>query len=380
MLSNYYQATSGDKNADLQEMALKSHLFISFFEPEQALRLCEIAIIEYFPTQKVIFEEGEVPDYLYLVLHGEVELRKHIGSNQHQTIAKALPNEFFGDFAFLDGQLRSAQALVCGGTTLAKIPCHSLMEILPSTKSTAVLKLFSYIIQRIRTTNEAYVKQLIHKEKMVMVGEMLNTVIHDLKSPLSSIYLSTGMVKELHPDEETAEWCDLIKVQAQRMTAMAEELLEFSRGCAVLNKQPLNLALLLQHFHKLNCVYFQEAQVEFIIDAADLVVAADQNKLLRVLQNLACNAVEAFNGCGGRLKITTWANEKEVEIKICDNGPGIPEEIRERFFEPFVTYGKRGGTGLGTAIAKSIIDAHGGHISFLSNNLEGTTFDIRLPL
>jgi signal transduction histidine kinase len=92
------------------------------------------------------------------------------------------------------------------------------------------------------------------------------------------------------------------------------------------------------------------------------------------------NAVEAFKGCGGRVELTTWANDQEVQIQIRDNGPGIPEAIRDRLFEAFVTYGKHSGTGLGTAIAKSIIDAHGGQISFQSSYQEGTTFYIRLPL
>jgi signal transduction histidine kinase len=72
--------------------------------------------------------------------------------------------------------------------------------------------------------------------------------------------------------------------------------------------------------------------------------------------------------------------EAWIQIKIRDNGPGIPEVIRDRLFEAFVTHGKHSGTGLGTAIAKSIIDAHGGQISFQSNCQEGTTFYIRLPL
>jgi signal transduction histidine kinase len=115
------------------------------------------------------------------------------------------------------------------------------------------------------------------------------------------------------------------------------------------------------------------------MQAADVLVNADENKFLRVVQNLVANAVEAFNGCGGRVELTAGVSEEGVQIKIHDNGPGIPEAIKERLFEAFVTYGKHSGTGLGTAIAKSIIDAHGGQISFQSHCQEGTTFYIRLP-
>lgn len=361
-------------------MDLESHKFISFFEPDQAAELCRDAIIENLPCQTIIFEEGDPADFLYLVLDGQVEFRKRITPNQYQTLSKALPNGFFGELGILDGQPRSAQALVCEQATLAKIPGETLMKILDRTPGTKAIKLFSYMIQRLRDSTEDYVKQVVRKEKMVLLGEMLNTVIHDFKGPLSGINLASGMIKELHPDEETDEWCNLIRAQAQRMSAMAEEFLEFVRGNSILKKQPVNLAAAFQQFEKLNRVYFQEAQVEFVVQVEDVVVYADENKFLRVVQNLVGNAVEAFNGCGGRVELTAWTSNGAVHIQIHDNGPGIPEAIKHRLFEAFVTHGKHCGTGLGTAIAKSIVDAHGGDIWFESNCNEGTTFYIRLPL
>ena len=361
-------------------MDLESHKFISFFEPEQAAELCRVAIIEDFPNQTVLFEEGDISDFLYLVLAGQVEFRKYIGSNHYQSLTKAFPNSFFGELGVLDGQPRSTQAIVCQEATLAKIPGRSLMEILDKTKGSVAIKLFSYMIQRLRDSTEEYVQQIVHKEKMVLLGEMLNTVIHDFKNPLSGINLASGMVKEQHPDEETVEWCEIIQAQAQRMSAMAEDCLEFVRGNAVLNIQPVNLAHALQRFEKLNRVYFQEAQVEFVMQVTDVVVNADENKLLRVVQNLVSNAVEAFNGYGGRIELTAFVGEEGIKITIHDDGPGIPEPIKDRLFEAFVTYGKHSGTGLGTAIAKSIIDAHGGQISFYSSCQEGTTFYIGLPM
>jgi len=361
-------------------MDLKSHQFISFFEPEQANQLCNIATVEQFPHQTIIFEEGEIPDFLYLVLAGKVVFRKQIDSAQYQTVATAIPDDFFGEFGILDGQPRSAQALVCEGATVAKIPIDILMDVLESSRSSAILKLFRYVIQRLRVTTEDYVKHLAYKDKMVLVGEMVNTIIHDLKSPLSGIHLSSSMLQELHEDEETLEWCDLIQEQAKRMSAMAEELLAFARGTPVLHKQPVRLAKALRHFEKLNHIYFQQANVDLIIDCPDDAIAdVDEGKLMRVVQNLAINAVEAFVEKGGRVEVALKPFPDKVQITICDNGPGIPEDIRDTFFEPFVTHGKQRGTGLGTAIAKSIIDAHGGSIYFQSTAEQGTTFYITLP-
>lgn len=361
-------------------MDLSAHRFISYFDSEEAAHLCEVAIVERFSEQKVVFEEGEIPDFLYLVLEGQIEFSKRTTANKYQTVAVAKANDFFGEFGILDGQPRSARAVASAGATVAKISRDILMETLRLAKGSAVLHLFSYITQHLRATTDQYVKQLVYKEKMVMVGEMVSTIIHDFKSPFTGIQLSSEMLQELHPnDEETAEWCELIQLQVQRMLGMAEEVLEFSRGSSVLHKKPVYLSQTLQQFQKLNRVYFETSKVDFIAQVAEVMVEADENKILRVWQNLVGNAVEAFDGHGGRVELTIVANGNKVEITIRDNGPGIPEAIREHLFDPFVTFGKRSGTGLGTAIAKSIIDAHGGDIAFESKS-SGTTFYIRLPL
>jgi len=90
------------------------------------------------------------------------------------------------------------------------------------------------------------------------------------------------------------------------------------------------------------------------------------------------NAREAMKG-GGILTLTTDLLEDEIAIRISDTGCGIPADILAKIFEPFVTHGKSHGTGLGMAIAKSIVDAHGGRISVASIVGNGTTVDIRLP-
>ena len=361
-------------------MDIISHQFISYFEPEQAEQLSQLAILETFPDRKVIFEEGEIPDFLYLVLSGQVEFRKRIAPDKYQVIAIAKPNEFFGEFGVLDGQPRSAQAIVSGESTLAKIPRDNLMEILNNTKGNVLLKLINYIVQHLRATTAQYVNHMVHQEKMALLGEMVNTIIHDFRSPVTSIQLASAMLKEEHPDDaDTIEWCDIIQAQVKRMLAMAEEALQFASANAVLKTEAIEVNSMLERFEKMNRIYLKESQVELQFDAPNVTIQVDENKLIRVLQNLVGNAVEAFNSRGGKIEILGWVNDGWAEIKIADNGPGIPAEIRERLFEPFVTYGKRGGTGLGCAIVKTIIEAHSGTICFQSNPDEGTTFTIRLP-
>lgn len=362
-------------------MDLLSHRFISYFEEEQAEQLCQLSTVYKYPEQTLIFEEGSKADCLYLVLEGTVEFSKRVTSNKFQTFARALPDNFFGEFGVIDGQPRSARAVALPGTVIAKVPRDKLMEILHNSKGSVVLSLFGYIIQYLRTTTDQYVSQIVRKEKMTSVGEMVNTIIHDFKSPFTGIQLSSQMIKELHPDEETQEWCDLISIQVLRMVSMAEEVLEFTRGSSVINKKTISLSSIISKFEKLNRVYFHSNHVEFIVEIPDeIYMEADENKLLRVWQNLIGNAIEAFEGKSGKITTTARVEGEWIEIYLSDNGPGIPKEIRDNLFEPFVTFRKRGGTGLGTAIAKSIIDSHGGTISFVSEPGNGTTFNITLPL
>lgn len=362
-------------------MDLASHKFISLFDPEQAEELCKAAILEKFNRKTILFEEGEKSDCLYLILEGLVEFKKNVGENRYETLTQAGPNSFFGELGILDGQPRSTQAIVFKGSTLAKIPDYRMMKVLDGMKGSKAIEIFSYMTQRLRDSTEQYIKQVVHKQKMVLLGEMVNTVIHDFKSPLSSITLASGMVKEQHSDEDTIEWCDLIRIQAQRIADMAEEFLEFTQGESALNKHPMKLEKAFQYFERLNRVYLSQANVELTIDCDEnIILNADENKLLRVWQNLVGNAVEAFMERGGKIEIRARIEDDRVKTIVRDNGPGIPEEIGDRLFESFVTYGKRGGTGLGTAIAKSIVDAHGGKISFESIRDRGTTFYISLPL
>ncbi len=110
----------------------------------------------------------------------------------------------------------------------------------------------------------------------------------------------------------------------------------------------------------------------------DKDIEIDLSRFTRMMSNLIKNASEAMGG-GGILTITSDLVQDKVVIRLSDTGKGIPPEILPRLFEPFVTHGKSHGTGLGMAIAESVIDAHGGKISVASIPGNGTTVDIRLP-
>jgi signal transduction histidine kinase len=108
----------------------------------------------------------------------------------------------------------------------------------------------------------------------------------------------------------------------------------------------------------------------------DLPIEADREQLLRAFSNLALNAAQA----GARvLKVDARRENGLVVIDVADDGPGIPEQVRGRLFQPFVAAGRKGGTGLGLVIAREIVHAHGGELALAESGAHGTTFRIDLP-
>jgi signal transduction histidine kinase len=105
----------------------------------------------------------------------------------------------------------------------------------------------------------------------------------------------------------------------------------------------------------------------------------DQDKLIRVFYNIASNARDAMPN-GGSLTVRTAQDGAAVRIEFVDSGTGMPEEVKKRIFEPFMTHGKKHGTGLGMAIVKKVIDDHKGRIEIDSVEGKGTTIRMFLPL
>jgi signal transduction histidine kinase len=119
-----------------------------------------------------------------------------------------------------------------------------------------------------------------------------------------------------------------------------------------------------------------QVKVERALDPGAFALA-DEGQLRQVFLNLVRNSREAMRG-GGTLKVASRALGNEVEVVFADSGEGMSGEVRERIFEPFFST-KDGGTGLGLAVSRQIVQAHGGSIACESGEGGGTTFVIRLP-
>jgi signal transduction histidine kinase len=217
-----------------------------------------------------------------------------------------------------------------------------------------------------------------NKDRLASIGRMLASVLHDLKTPMTII---SGYAQLMAQTEETAQreaYVEHILRQFDIMSGMTREVLAFARGDADIVIRKVYLHRFLEEVLQQLRHALAGRGVSIEMDARyDGTANFDEQKMLRVIHNLARNAADAMPS-GGRFRIATWLDGTEwLVFEISDDGPGIPPELQGRLFELFAS-GKKGGTGLGLAIVKKIVDDHHGQIS-VDSGASGTTFRIRLP-
>lgn len=362
-------------------MEILAHRFFRFFPPEHAKQLAKTAHGVTFPARKIIFEENDPSDAIYLVLSGRVEILKHSSGDHYHTLAYASEDDYFGELGVLDGSGRSARALTLTEVTAAVLPRAGFLKVLSRCPWETTMGLFMHVVENLRETNLRYADELIRKEKITLIGEMANSILHDFRSPVTSIQLALGTITKHSGDETTRLACAIIERQLRRMGAMVEEVLEFARGETKLDRRPVALRDLFADLVSINADLLHNAGVALHVRATKAVVALDHDRMVRVLQNLLSNAIEAIGSHKkGAVVLSARRRGRTCEITVSDNGPGIPKIIWSTLFQPFTTYGKPRGTGLGLAISKAIVEAHGGEISFESRRGLGTRFHLRLPM
>jgi len=359
---------------------IRSHRFISHFPAAQGAKLAGHVRLVRFPHQAVIFTEGSVSDCVYLVLTGRVALTKNSPGGAPQILAYKNPDDYFGELGVLDGSVRSTGAIADGPIELGRLPQKPFLQMLAQSSWHTVLRLFSQVSENLRATNERYVSEVVRKEKLTLVGEMANSMVHDFRGPFSTIKLATELIAKRNRGIQNQDLCAMILRQVDRLGGMVEEVLDFARGETRLKIAlvPLQESLLLLQENNLEML--ARAGVSLHVKPGMFLLPLDADRFQRVLHNLVTNAREALAGRkNGRVTVTARRKGRQCVITVSDNGPGIPPEVRAAVFEPFVSQGKTGGTGLGLAIAKAVVEAHRGSINFTTSR-KGTTFTIQLPL
>jgi signal transduction histidine kinase len=361
-------------------MKIEENRFFAAFDEKSKNQIISLASRRTIPGGVRIFEEAAPSDGIYLVISGEVEIIKKVDDTREVVLTYVKPGEFFGEMGVIDNCGRSAGARTSVETELAKISATQFEVIMREASSGVALFFLRHIDEHLRKTNSRFISEVLHKEKLHAVGEIASTIIHDFKNPMTTIMVLADFIMETSSNPETKTHCGMILKQVDHMVAMAEEILDYTNGNHDMTRTRGTVNSLFAEAELLSADYLKSSNVEYSFSGCDAKVELNEKKMVRVIQNLLSNAVQAFKKPGGKVIVESGETEDGmVEIRVSDNGPGIPEEIRATVFDPFVTQGKKQGTGLGMAIVRSAVEAHDGTISFETEDDRGTTFIIRLP-
>jgi len=228
--------------------------------------------------------------------------------------------------------------------------------------------------------NARMAQELVNSERLAVIGRMASSIIHDIKNPMATIKAYAQVIRKKVGEGETIQLVDEVIRQVDRLVNMAQEILDFSKGVTSMNFIKIKLsdfidgvvAFLARDFERNNI----EIEKFFEFDGE---VEIDIDKMTRVVFNIAHNSRDAMPE-GGKFIIRTWREDDFFFMQFTDTGKGMPEEVKRKLFEPFVTYGKKHGTGLGMAIVKKIVTEHKGDIFVESELGKGTTITIKLPI
>ena len=225
-------------------------------------------------------------------------------------------------------------------------------------------------------------QQLEHR---AMLGDITAIFAHEVRNPLNNISMGTQVLAaRLAADDPNQDVIQRIQGDCGRLEHLMESVLSSTRSIESSFKR-VDVQALMQRILDRWQPRFSRVNVRSFFQAAQDVpdVFGDSRSLEQVFTNLISNAVEVMGkGNGGTLAIHVQPsdaipNRKQVEITVSDNGPGIPEDLQSRLFEPFVSHNPRG-TGLGLAITKRIVTAHRGSIQ-VNSFPGGTVFTVLLP-
>jgi two-component system C4-dicarboxylate transport sensor histidine kinase DctB len=208
-------------------------------------------------------------------------------------------------------------------------------------------------------------------ERLRMLGEAANLIAHEIKNTLNGLQMGVDVVLRQEPGAKERASVTALRGEVRRLSEFTTELLTFSKG-VVPRPGPMDLAGFVRKLSELSQEQATEAAVALIVEIPEerIEIRADSSLIHVVLSNLMSNAFDA--GAKG-IKVAVGRNW----VRVSDDGPGVPDTLKETLFEPFVT-GKPSGVGIGLALSRKIARAHGGDL-VLEPTAKGASFLLTLP-
>jgi len=281
-------------------------------------------------------------------------------------------------FFISDTFTRPLRNLVAGVRALEKGDFYYKLDAQGGDEVAEVTGAFNRMRASLRKTQQ----ELLEAERLATIGRMASSISHDLRHSLAAIVANAEFLLESRlSGEQREELYQEVRIAVNQMTELIDSLLEFSRTRESMRltfgnvKESVDrvVQIIRTHprFHPVWISVRQEGNCKGWFDT---------KKLERALYNLLLNACEATAGEGGRVTVELTQIPEGVQVRVADNGRGIPESVREKLFEPFVSSGKENGTGLGLTVVQKIIQDHGGDVVVEKTSTEGTVFRMTLPL
>jgi signal transduction histidine kinase len=268
---------------------------------------------------------------------------------------------------------RSVRAFAIGNDNY-RIPRYGTREV--RQLSTA----FSAMRHEIQDANQAR----LEAERLATIGRMASSISHDFRHYLASIYANAEfLLTSRISEQERAEIFDEIRIAVLGATEMIESLLIFSRTGQKISRSSESISKLLEQAIALVRAHPDSDGVRIAShddDGTQTWAMVDAKQIERAIFNLLLNACQStrLNGETPTVIATLQAEEKQLILRIADNGEGVPESIRGNLFEPFVSVGKHKGTGLGLTLTACIAAEHGGDIVLLTSHPGETVFQMRI--
>lgn len=328
---------------------------------------------------EVIYRQGDRGQYLYLVGEGLVSISQLDRVGQPETLDFIKSGNFFGGRAMLEKKPYSAMAIAAEASLLGTVKEKAFEKMLTIAPARLHMNFLRAVSERLRSINSRFMSDVLGAERLRVVEAMASSILHDLKNPVSIARCCSDLIASETDNTELRSLTALLGSAVSGMVTTTQELLDYTHGSISLKKQRVSIWRVLDELNQQSLRLLPGRRVELTKQVRyDGDIDVDLARFVRVLGHVVQNACDAMAD-GGVLRFTTDLVQNEVALRITDSGSGIAPELLPKLFQPFSTNAESAGTGLSLAIAKAVIEAHGGRISIASVLGKGTTVDIRLP-
>jgi signal transduction histidine kinase len=276
----------------------------------------------------------------------------------------------------------SAASRVAAGDLSVRLPEHGPGEV---GDLTVAFNRMAAELERNQLELQAQNEQLRDSERRK--SELVRIVSHELRTPLASILGFTSLLLNRDiPADERRRYLEIIEVEGRRLSSLLSDFLDAERleeGHLPLSRELIDMGRIVSDQARLFEGQSQEHRLNVKVDRMPLPVNGDPDRLAQVVGNLLSNAIK-YSPEGGAVEVVAEQENGYVKVSVRDEGVGIADELHDRVFAKFFRGDASAsgipGTGLGLTIARSVVEAHGGRMSFESDKGEGSVFWLELPV